>query len=75
MVLKYFYRRISGRLAARAVVEGKGDYVKRKLDYNGLVKTPKVNGSILKHKRRVRIRFLRRTLNNLKPFSYRSDFT
>ncbi|XP_026330687.1 protein regulator of cytokinesis 1-like [Hyposmocoma kahamanoa] len=45
-------RRVSGRLAARAVAEGKGDYVKRKLDYNGLVKTPKVNGSILKHKRR-----------------------
>ncbi|CAH2041512.1 unnamed protein product, partial [Iphiclides podalirius] len=47
-------RRISGRLAARAVVEGKGDHAKRKLDYGGeLKKTPKatVNGSILKHKR------------------------
>ncbi|XP_004928222.1 protein regulator of cytokinesis 1 [Bombyx mori] len=45
-------RRISGRLAARAVVEGKGDHAKRKLDYgNEGKKTPKVNGSILKHKR------------------------
>ncbi|XP_030023185.1 protein regulator of cytokinesis 1 [Manduca sexta] len=47
-------RRISGRLAARAVVESKGDHAKRKLDYGGDVKkTPKlaVNGSILKHKR------------------------
>ncbi|CAH1636958.1 unnamed protein product [Spodoptera littoralis] len=43
-------RRISGRLAARAVAEGKD--AKRKLDYGGeLRKTPKVNGSILKHKR------------------------
>ncbi|KAM3962039.1 protein regulator of cytokinesis 1 [Aphomia sociella] len=45
-------RRISGRLAARVVLEGKGDHAKRKLDYGGdLKKTPKVNGSILKHKR------------------------
>lgn len=43
-------RRISGRLAAGAVAEGKD--AKRKLDYGGeLRKTPKVNGSILKHKR------------------------
>ncbi|KAL4711111.1 hypothetical protein ACJJTC_009482 [Scirpophaga incertulas] len=47
-------RRISGRLAARAVAEMKGEFVKRKLDYNGdQHKTPKVavNGSILRHKR------------------------
>ncbi|XP_028160388.1 uncharacterized protein LOC114352848 [Ostrinia furnacalis] len=45
-------RRISGRLATRAIVESKGDHAKRKLDYGGeLKKTPKVNGSILKHKR------------------------
>ncbi|XP_026494639.2 protein regulator of cytokinesis 1-like [Vanessa tameamea] len=47
-------RRISGRLAARAVAEGKGEHAKRKLDYGGEgKKTPKatVNGSILKHKR------------------------
>ncbi|XP_063828858.1 protein regulator of cytokinesis 1-like [Ostrinia nubilalis] len=45
-------RRISGRLATRAIVETKGDHAKRKLDYGGeLKKTPKVNGSILKHKR------------------------
>ncbi|XP_026730469.1 protein regulator of cytokinesis 1-like isoform X1 [Trichoplusia ni] len=44
-------RRISGRLAARAVAEGKD--AKRKLDYGDVRKTPKatVNGSILKHKR------------------------
>ncbi|KAJ8720151.1 hypothetical protein PYW07_012194 [Mythimna separata] len=43
-------RRISGRLAARVVAEGKD--AKRKLDYGSeLKKTPKVNGSILKHKR------------------------
>ncbi|XP_068628055.1 protein regulator of cytokinesis 1-like [Battus philenor] len=47
-------RRLSGRLAARAVAEGKGDHAKRKLDYGGeQKKTPKicVNASILKHKR------------------------
>ncbi|XP_047534246.1 protein regulator of cytokinesis 1-like [Vanessa atalanta] len=47
-------RRISGRLAARAVAEGKGEHAKRKLDYGGEgKKTPKAtfNGSILKHKR------------------------
>ncbi|XP_050344402.1 protein regulator of cytokinesis 1-like [Nymphalis io] len=47
-------RRISGRLAARAVAEGKGELAKRKLDYGGDgKKTPKatVNGNILKHKR------------------------
>lgn len=48
-------RRISGRLAARAVAEGKGtsDHAKRKLDYGESKRTPKatVNGSILKHKR------------------------
>ncbi|XP_046968123.1 protein regulator of cytokinesis 1-like [Vanessa cardui] len=47
-------RRISGRLAARAVAEGKGEHAKRKLDYGAEgKKTPKatVNGSILKHKR------------------------
>lgn len=51
-ILMYGDRRISGRLAARAVAEGKD--AKRKLDYGGeLRKTPKVNGSILKHKRTV----------------------
>ncbi|CAH0726950.1 unnamed protein product, partial [Brenthis ino] len=47
-------RRISGRLAARAVTEIKGEHAKRKLDYGAEgKKTPKatVNGSILKHKR------------------------
>ncbi|XP_045452019.1 protein regulator of cytokinesis 1-like [Melitaea cinxia] len=48
-------RRISGRLAARVVAEGKGisDHAKRKLDYGESKRTPKatVNGSILKHKR------------------------
>ncbi|XP_059061981.1 protein regulator of cytokinesis 1-like [Achroia grisella] len=44
-------RRISGRLAARVVAEGKVDHSKRKLDFGDLKKTPKVNGSILKHKR------------------------
>ncbi|XP_053608737.1 protein regulator of cytokinesis 1-like [Plodia interpunctella] len=45
-------RRISGRLAARVVAEGKPENAKRKLDYGGDgKKTPKVNGSILKHKR------------------------
>ncbi|CAG9583143.1 unnamed protein product [Danaus chrysippus] len=46
-------RRISGRLAARAVVDSKGDHAKRKLDYGEGKRTPKatVNGSILKHKR------------------------
>ncbi|CAB3255572.1 unnamed protein product [Arctia plantaginis] len=47
-------RRISGRLAARVVAEGRlGPEAKRKLDYGGdPKKTPKtVNGSILKHKR------------------------
>ncbi|RVE46981.1 hypothetical protein evm_008365 [Chilo suppressalis] len=44
-------RRISGRLAARVVAEGKPENAKRKLDYG--LRTPKatVNGSILKHKR------------------------
>ncbi|XP_052750360.1 protein regulator of cytokinesis 1-like [Galleria mellonella] len=44
-------RRVSGRLAARIVTEGKVDHSKRKLDFGDLKKTPKVNGSILKHKR------------------------
>lgn len=47
-------RRISGRLAARAVGEMKPELVKRKLDYgNEAKKTPKatVSGNILKHKR------------------------
>ncbi|KAJ0176179.1 hypothetical protein K1T71_008353 [Dendrolimus kikuchii] len=47
-------RRISGRLAARVVAEGKTENAKRKLDYGGEgKKTPKmtVNGSTLKHKR------------------------
>ncbi|KAL4704117.1 hypothetical protein ACJJTC_001044 [Scirpophaga incertulas] len=47
-------RRISGRLAARAVAEVNGELLKRKLDYNReQYKIPKifVNGSILRHKR------------------------
>ncbi|CAH0755115.1 unnamed protein product [Diatraea saccharalis] len=45
-------RRISGRLAARAVAEGKPELAKRKLEYGSTGRTPKtVNGSILKHKR------------------------
>ncbi|XP_013196706.1 protein regulator of cytokinesis 1 [Amyelois transitella] len=45
-------RRVSGRLAARIVAEGKPENAKRKLDYGGDgKKTPRVNGSILKHKR------------------------
>lgn len=52
----YFSRRLSGRLAARAMAECKNENARRKLDYgNEGKKTPKVNGSILKHKRTVRI--------------------
>ena len=52
LTIIFYARRISGRLAARVVAEGKD--AKRKLDYGGeLRKTPKVNGSILKHKRTV----------------------
>ncbi|KAI8432143.1 hypothetical protein MSG28_004620 [Choristoneura fumiferana] len=48
-------RRVSGRLATKALVvkaESNGATVKRKLEYGGdTQKTPKANGSILKHKR------------------------
>ncbi|XP_063538851.1 protein regulator of cytokinesis 1-like isoform X2 [Cydia strobilella] len=48
-------RRVSGRLATKAIVakaESHGATVKRKLDYGADVpKPPKANGSILKHKR------------------------
>ncbi|XP_061718319.1 protein regulator of cytokinesis 1-like isoform X2 [Cydia pomonella] len=48
-------RRVSGRLATKAIVakaESHGATVKRKLEYGAdAPKTPKVNGSILKHKR------------------------
>ncbi|XP_063385266.1 protein regulator of cytokinesis 1-like [Cydia fagiglandana] len=48
-------RRVSGRLATKAIVakaENHGATVKRKLDYGAEApKAPKANGSILKHKR------------------------
>ncbi|XP_034832792.1 protein regulator of cytokinesis 1-like [Maniola hyperantus] len=48
-------RRISGRLAAKALVDNKTERAKRKLDYDGpsnkKTPQPKANGSILKHKR------------------------
>ncbi|KAL4708669.1 hypothetical protein ACJJTC_008195 [Scirpophaga incertulas] len=72
-------RRISGRLAARAVAGVNGELLKSKLDYNReQVAIPKifVNGSILKHKRTSqgnKRRSITRRLKNTSPSGERMD--
>ncbi|XP_052742117.1 protein regulator of cytokinesis 1 [Bicyclus anynana] len=64
-------RRISGRLAAKALSEHKTERAKRKLDYDSNKKTPqpKANGSILKYKRTSRGRRSTNNANNSKSSS------